>query len=103
MKKCLLSALLFCCFSQSFAVGEIAFTSYRTSGGDQFSFLTTVDLPANFQINFTDSGWLNDDSGFRVGEGIITWIGPAAIVPAGTHIVINVETGNVVSGVGSSS
>jgi hypothetical protein len=104
MKKCITLSLISIISSYKvLAVGEIAFTSYRTSGGDEFSFVALVNIPAGLEINFTDSGWKADNTGFRTGEGIIKWTAPGSIVPAGTQITINVETGNVISGSGTSS
>ncbi|WP_304234679.1 T9SS type A sorting domain-containing protein [Jiulongibacter sediminis] len=100
MKKSILLFLSFISTFKAFSVGEIAFTSYQTDGFDQFSFVLLVDLPGNYELNFTDSGWLAA-GGFRNGEGVLRWTVPGSGLSAGTNVIVN-ATMNTVS-VGSIS
>ena len=53
------------------SVGDLAFTGYNSDGNDSFSFILLADITNNTVIKFTDGGW--DGTGFRVGEGDITY------------------------------
>jgi hypothetical protein len=78
------------CFAQLLP-GDIAIVSYNADGVEEFSFVTTVDIPGGEVLKFTDNGWLNTGS-FRGGEGTITWTAPPTGVPCGTIVRFN---GNV--------
>ncbi|MGF1640397.1 MAG: ExeM/NucH family extracellular endonuclease [Rhodospirillales bacterium] len=73
--------------------GEIGFVQYNADGTDDFGFVALVDIAGGEQILFTDNGWFGDDSGFRPGEGVITWTAPASGVAAGTVVVIDTTPG----------
>ncbi|NEQ39488.1 MAG: hypothetical protein F6K40_25810, partial [Okeania sp. SIO3I5] len=68
--------------------GDIAFVQYNATNPDNFKFVALVDIPASEEIKFTDNGWLGDNSGFRTGEGIITWTAPVGGISAGTVVEI---------------
>ena len=87
MKKLLFFLLTSIINFNSFATGEIAFTSFQTDDPDSFTFVTLVDFPGNYELHFTDNGWLAA-GGFRSGEGVLTWTTPSVGVPAGTQITI---------------
>ncbi|MDT0557890.1 choice-of-anchor D domain-containing protein [Ichthyenterobacterium sp. W332] len=80
LKKYSLSLLLFLCaftfgFGQS--VGDIAFLQFNGDGGGQdFKFITFIDIPAGTQINFTDRGWLSSGGLRNSSEGVMTWTSP---------------------------
>ncbi|BAZ15815.1 5'-nucleotidase/2',3'-cyclic phosphodiesterase [Calothrix sp. NIES-4071] len=76
--------------------GDIAIVAYNTDGDDNFAWVALVDIPANTNINFTDSSW--QDTGFRTtehldaaGGGPLVW-SHTSIITAGT--VITYSGGN---------
>lgn len=82
------------------SAGDIAFTGYNadhsttTSGEDEFSFVTLVNLDAGTQILFTDAGWTDSNSFQQIGvasravsDGAIRWTATSAVA-GGTQIVI---------------
>ena len=70
------------------SAGDIAFVQYNADSTDNFAFVALVNIPAGEQILFSDNGWLGNNSGFRTGEGIITWTAPTGGVTAGTVVTI---------------
>ncbi len=83
------------------AAGEIAFTSIQAIDDDQFTFVTLVDLPVGFELNFTDMGYTS--AGVRVGnEGLLRWTSPGTILSAGTQVTITLPSPSTpVASVGS--
>ncbi|NER78778.1 MAG: hypothetical protein F6K42_04210 [Leptolyngbya sp. SIO1D8] len=77
--------------------GDIAFVQYNADGTDDFAFVVLVNILAGEEILFTDNGWLADNSGFRSGEGILTWTAPAGGIVAGTVVTITNDSTPTVS------
>ncbi|GEM_PF-5226869 len=76
--------------------GDIAFVHYNSVNPDNFAFVILTSLPAQEQIHFTDNGWLNPNAtGFRTGEGIITWTAPANDLTAGTVVTLSISTASI--------
>jgi HYR domain/Secretion system C-terminal sorting domain len=76
--------------------GDIGFTGYISSGGNEFSFVLLRNIGSGTTINFTDNGWLSTNV-FRTGEQTVTWTSNAAY-SAGTEIRINGLTATLASG-----
>jgi len=82
--------------------GDLAIIGFNGDNPDQFSFVLLVDVTANTEITFTDSGVKSDDT-FRGGEGgikftastnysagtIITYTGPQSDLPSGDFTEAN--------------
>jgi len=75
------------------SAGDLVFTSYFSDGGDRFSFVNAVDIPANETIYFTDHGWNGTSWGTSL-ESIIEW-SHSSLIPAGTQITITALTASV--------
>lgn len=83
--------------------GDLMITGFDSSGTDEFSFVSLVNLAANSEIRFTDNGWFAA-GGFRANEGNVVYVAPAGGLPAGTRVGITSDgagTVAVVSGPGS--
>lgn len=72
-------------FGQS-SPGDIAFIAFNADGGDDFAFVTLVDIPANAIIYFTDNEW-NGTAFNDLGEGEITWTNANSQLDAGSVVV----------------
>ena len=82
--------------------GDLAIIGFNGDNPDQFSFVLLVDVTANTEITFTDSGVKSDDT-FRGNEGaikftastnysagtIITYTGPQSDLPSGDFTEAN--------------
>ncbi|MBE7380289.1 MAG: hypothetical protein F6J95_002625 [Leptolyngbya sp. SIO1E4] len=77
--------------------GDIAFVQYNADSTEDFAFVVLADIVAGEEILFTDNGWLADNSGFRTGEGTLTWTAPAGGIVAGTVVTITNGTTPTVS------
>lgn len=78
--------------------GDIAFIAANVDGGDDFAFVTLVDIPANTSIYFTDNEW-NGTAFADLNEGELTWTNGSSILLAGSVVVftdpVNTSSGSV--------
>ncbi|BAY21903.1 5'-nucleotidase/2',3'-cyclic phosphodiesterase [Calothrix sp. NIES-2100] len=73
--------------------GDIAIIGFNTTNPDSLRFLVLADIEAGTTFNITDNGWLSS-SGFRTGEGILTYTAPTTI-SAGTVLTwVNSSSNN---------
>ena len=66
------------------SAGDIAIIGVNSDDPDDFSFVLLVDIEADTEIRFTDSGWL-DSNQFRASEGAFKYTAPTNL-SAGTVI-----------------
>ncbi len=66
------------------STGDIAIIGVNSDNPDDFSFVLLIDIEANTEIRFTDSGWL-DTNQFRSNEGAFKYTAPTNL-SAGTVI-----------------
>lgn len=66
------------------SAGDIAIIGVNSDNPDDFSFVLLIDIEANTEIRFTDSGWL-DTNQFRSNEGAFKYTAPTNL-SAGTVI-----------------
>jgi hypothetical protein len=66
--------------------GDIAFIALNADEGDDFAFVTLVDIPASSVIYFTDNEW-NGSAFNDLNEGELTWTNDASILSAGSVVV----------------
>lgn len=78
------------------STGDLAFSSFFSDGGDKFSFINMVAIPANTNIFFTDHGWTGTALGNSTSsaEGIIQWT-TTSLIPVGSQIEITGLTANM--------
>ena len=57
-----------------FTLGDIAFTTYNSDGGDEFSFVLLRSVAPGDSISFTENGWFGNGTGFRSGENTVTLV-----------------------------
>lgn len=86
-------------YSQS--AGDIAFIAFNADGNDEFAFVALADIPANTPIWFTDNEW-DGDSFNDLNEGEVQW-SSTSILTAGTIVVIQGNSGTLVSGPGTTT
>lgn len=70
--------------------GDIAILGFQSDDPDKFAFIVLTDLDGETEIKFTDNGWTG--TGFRTGEGTLTWIVPSAGINKGTIITVEYGT-----------
>jgi predicted extracellular nuclease len=89
LRKCITFFLLFSFFignsQTTLAPGDIVIIGL-SGDNKSFRFVPLVNLAANTQILFTDSGWITATSSFRPNEGAVRYTAPAGGVVAGTNI-----------------
>lgn len=78
--------------------GDIAIISFNFEDPDGFSFVTLVDLEPGTVIYFTDCGW-REDSSFRPGEGLITYVVPEPGKQALSVISYPIDAGFTTQGI----
>jgi len=83
------------------SAGDIAFIAFNGDGDDEFAFVALVDIPSNTTIWFTDNEW-DGDSFNNINEGEVQWT-YSSILPAGSVVVIQGNSGTLVSGLGTVS
>ena len=83
------------------SAGDISFIAFNGDGNDEFAFVALANIPANTSIWFTDNEW-DGDSFNNIHEGEIEW-SHTSILPAGSIVVIQGNSGTLVSGLGSIS
>ncbi len=66
--------------------GDIAFIAYNADGGDDFAFVTLVNIPASATIYFTDNEW-NGTAFADLNEGEIEWTNGGTQLDAGSVVV----------------
>lgn len=72
---CLMSITL--CWGQStVSPGDLLIVGFNTDE-NSFTLLATRDIPAGTSFGVTDVGWINDQAGFKSGEGNLIWKGAA--------------------------
>lgn len=82
------------------APGHIAFIAANADGGDDFAFVTLVDIPAGTNIYFTDNEW-NGTAFEDLNEGELTWTNGGATLTAGSVVVFTDPLGSGSVNVGS--
>ena len=77
--------------------GDIAILGFQSDDPDKFAFIVLTDLDGETEIKFTDNGWTG--TGFRTGEGTLTWTAPSEGLNKGSVITVSAEGGwNATSG-----
>ena len=71
--------------------GDIAILGFQSDDPDKFAFIVLTDLDGGTEIKFTDNGWTG--TGFRTGEGTLTWTAPSEGLDKGSIITVNYGTG----------
>ncbi len=66
--------------------GDIAILGFQSDDPDKFAFIVLTDLDGGTEIKFTDNGWTG--TGFRTGEGTLTWTAPSGGINKGTIITV---------------
>ena len=66
--------------------GDIAFIAMNADGGDDFAFVTLVDIPASTNIYFTDNEW-NGTAFNDLNETELTWTNGGSTLSAGSVVV----------------
>jgi hypothetical protein len=74
------------------APGDIAFIAFNGDAGDDFAFVTLVDIPSGTLIYFTDNEW-NGSAFTDLNEGEFTWTATSNL-SAGSIVVISSTSGN---------
>ncbi len=86
-------------YSSVLGPGDIAFTSYNSSGNNRFSFVLLTDVSDSTALYFTTNAWDASASGwYNNNEGTILWY-HNGYLPCGTEIQINPTLGTVNLGV----
>jgi hypothetical protein len=93
-------------FAMTISTGDIAFVRMATDNPDSFSFVAINALTAGDVMYFTDNGWLADGTGFRTGEGVLSYTVPTGGVARGTVVSYTdgaASSGNITLGFGSNA
>jgi hypothetical protein len=106
-QKNFLRILMIICFGliskniNSQSAGDIAFIAFNADGDDEFAIVALANIPANTSIWFTDNEW-DGDSFNNINEGEVEW-SHTSILPAGSIVVIQGNSGTLVSDLGTIS
>src|SRR6478752_4547587 len=84
--------------AQTLTPGDVIITGMNCKDPDQFCFLITRPVSGNAVIYFTDCGWDNL-TGFRPGEGLITYTVPSSGLATGTWVTYPDDPGFTVRGI----
>ena len=79
--------------------GDVAVIGYNFKDPDQFSFLFLKDVAAGTVVHITDCGYDPALTGFRVGEGDITYTVPRSGIKAGVAVTYPDDAGFVTAGI----